>query len=167
MIFVLDWDEMIIAHLESIEDPNDIISIYPKYTEHLTDHGVDDLVQLMYKSQIETSYRYAMVQYAAPACIDKKDTPTPQLLSHLAAVRSAVQKKLKRRVRAILHLPVTKEDFGCIDLEKFGLGTKRTLEQWEEFSGIDPRAKFVSPGDSRFENCKQLEYVPLSAHDPQ
>ena len=72
--------------------------------------------------------------------------------------RYAIQ--LKRRVRAILHLPVKKEDFDHTDLEKFGLGTKRTLEQWKEFSGIDPLAKFVSPDDAQFDNCRQLEYVP-------
>ncbi|CAI5729185.1 unnamed protein product [Hyaloperonospora brassicae] len=225
MIFVRDWDEKIIAQWDSIENPNAIISIYPKSTEHLTDHGVDDLVQLMCMSRIETNDRDAMVQYAAPAWINKKDTPKPRLMSQLAggfnfgdckqvkevrndpytpylfhgeeysratrlwtagydfyapsedvayhwyetrkvvwernwSKRYAVQQKSKRRVRAILHLPVTKEDFDHTDLEKFALGTKRTLEQWKEFSGIDPLAKFVSPDDAQFDNCKQLEYVP-------
>ena len=77
--------------------------------------------------------------------------------------RYAIQ--LKRRVRAILHLPVKKEDFDHTDLEKFGLGTKRTLKHWKELSGIDPLTKFASPGDAQFDNYKQLEYVPLSVHD--
>ena len=77
--------------------------------------------------------------------------------------RYAIQ--LKRRVRAILHLPVKKEDFDHTDLEKFGLGTKRTLEQWKEFSGTNPLAKFVSPDDAQFDNYKQIMYVSLLAHD--
>ena len=75
--------------------------------------------------------------------------------------RYAVQQKLKRRVHAILHLPITKEDFDHTDQEEFGLGTKRTTEQWKEFSGIDHLAKFISPDDAQFDNCKQLEYVPF------
>ena len=34
-------------------------------------------------SQIETNGRHAMVHYAAPACIDKNDTPKPGLMSLL------------------------------------------------------------------------------------
>ena len=43
--------------------------------------------------------------------------------------RYAVQ--LKRRVREILLLPVAKKYFDHSGLEKFDLGTKRTLEQWK------------------------------------
>ena len=35
-------------------------------------------------SRIETNDRDAMVQYADPAGIDKKDTPKPRLMSQLA-----------------------------------------------------------------------------------
>ena len=45
---------------------------------------MDDLVQIMCISRIETNDRDAMVQYADPAGIDKKDTPKPRLMSHLA-----------------------------------------------------------------------------------
>ena len=72
MIFVRDWDEKIIAQWGSIGYSIAIILIYPKSTELLTDHGVDDLVQLMCMSYLETNDGDAMVQYAAPACIDKR-----------------------------------------------------------------------------------------------
>ena len=59
--------------------------------------------------------------------------PERSCRSAIEANVSAVQQKLKCHVRAILHLPVTKEDFDKPDLEKFGLGKKHTLEQWKEF----------------------------------
>ena len=49
MIFVRDWDEKIIAQWGSIESLTAIISVYPNSTEHLTDHGVDDLHFNIYK----------------------------------------------------------------------------------------------------------------------
>jgi hypothetical protein len=55
---------------------------------------------------------------------------------------------------------VTKEDFDRTDLDQFTLGTKRTFEQWKNFSGIDPLAKFVSSVAIQFNNCKELEFVP-------
>ena len=83
MIFVCDWDVKIIAQWEIIENLNSTISIDPKLTENLTDHGVNDLVQLMCMSRIEANDRNVMMQYAAPDWIDKKDTSKPQLMSQL------------------------------------------------------------------------------------
>uniref|UniRef100_A0AAV1TU46 Uncharacterized protein n=1 Tax=Peronospora matthiolae TaxID=2874970 RepID=A0AAV1TU46_9STRA len=226
MLFVRNWDENVIAQWDSIDNPNGIISIYPKSTEHLTNHEVDGMVQVMCMSRIETKDPDAMVQYAAPAWIDKKDMPKPRLMSQLAGGfnfgsckpvkevrndpytpylfhgeeysratrlwtagydfyapsddiayhwyeerkvvwerdwnrRYKVQQRSKRRVRSILKLPVTEEDFDHTDLEKFTLGTKRTLEQWKKFSGIDPLAEFISAEAIQFDNCaQQLEYVP-------
>ena len=66
MIFVCDWDVKIIAQWELIENLNSTISIDPKLTENLTDHGVNDLIQLMCMSRIETNNRNDMMQYADP-----------------------------------------------------------------------------------------------------
>ena len=82
--FLRDWDEKIIAQWGSIERSTATNSFYPDSIEHLTDHGVDDLVKLMYMSRIKTNDRDDMVQYADPAGIDKKDTPKPRLMSQLA-----------------------------------------------------------------------------------
>ena len=67
MVFVRDWDEKIIVQWGLIENTNATILICPNSTEYLTDHGVDDLIQLMCILQIETNERDAMVQHAAPA----------------------------------------------------------------------------------------------------
>lgn len=225
LIFIPDWDEKIMAQWDSLENPNAIISVYPKSTEHLTNHDVDDKVQLMCMSRIETQDADSMVQYAAPMWIDKKDTPKPRLMSQLAggfnfggctqaktvrndpytpylfhgeeysrasrlwtagydfyvpsediayhwyekrkvvwerdwSERWQIQQPSKRRIRYNLGLPVTAEDFDRTDIEKFQLGTKRTFEQWKNFSGIDPLAPFVASDAIQFNNCRELEYVP-------
>eukprot|EP00644_Phytophthora_capsici_P001598 jgi/Phyca11/131769/e_gw1.112.70.1 len=225
LVFIPDWDEKIIAQWDSLENPNAIISVYPKSTEHLTSHDVDDKVQLMCMSRIETQDADSMVQYAAPMWIDKKDTPKPRLMSQLAggfnfggckqakevrndpytpylfhgeeysrasrlwtagydfyvpsediayhwyekrkvvwerdwSQRYVIQQPSKRRIRHSLGLPVTKDDYDRTDLEKFTLGNKRTFEQWKNFSGIDPLAKFISSEAIQFNNCRELEYVP-------
>ncbi|KAI9916252.1 hypothetical protein PsorP6_017892 [Peronosclerospora sorghi] len=77
--------------------------------------------------------------------------------------RYRIQQQSKRRIRHILKLPVTKEDFDRTDLEKFSLGTKRTFQQWKNFSAIDPLAKFISTDVSQFNNCRELKYVPYEA----
>ncbi|KAF1793155.1 Alpha/Beta hydrolase fold [Phytophthora cactorum] len=218
LVFIPNWDEKIIAQWDSLANPNAIISVYPKSTEHLTKHDVDDKVQLMCMSRIETQDPDSMVQYAAPMWINKKDTPKPRLMSQLAggfnfggckqakevrndpytpylfhgeeysratrlwtagydfyvpsediayhwyekrkvvwerdwSERYVIQQPSKRRIRYNLKLPVTKEDFDRTDLDKFTLGTKRTFEQWKNFSGIDPLAKFVSNTATQFNNC--------------
>ncbi|KAF1781428.1 Alpha/Beta hydrolase fold [Phytophthora cactorum] len=84
LVFIPNWDEKIIAQWDSLANPNAIISVYPKSTEHLTKHDVDDKVQLMCMSRIETQDPDSMVQYAAPMWINKKDTPKPRLMSQLA-----------------------------------------------------------------------------------
>lgn len=84
LIFIPNWDEKIMAQWDSLENPYAIITVYPKSTEHLTLHDVDDKVQLMCMARIETQDKDTMVQYAAPMWIDKKDTPKPRLMSQLA-----------------------------------------------------------------------------------
>ncbi|RLN38271.1 hypothetical protein BBJ28_00021200 [Nothophytophthora sp. Chile5] len=84
LVFIPKWDEKIAAQWDSLNNPMAIVSVYPKSTEHLTKHDVDDKVQLMCMSRIETKDKDSMVQYAAPMWIDKKDTPKPRLMSQLA-----------------------------------------------------------------------------------
>uniref|UniRef100_H3H1B0 BD-FAE-like domain-containing protein n=1 Tax=Phytophthora ramorum TaxID=164328 RepID=H3H1B0_PHYRM len=232
LVFIPDWDEKIVAQWDSLENPNAIISVYPKSTEHLTKHDVDDKVQLMCMSRIETQDADSMVQYAAPMWIDKKDTPKPRLMSQLAggfnfggcrqakevrndphtpylfhgeeysratrlwtagfdfyvpsediayhwyekrkvvwerdwSERYVIQQPSKRRIRYSLGLPVTKQDFDRTDLDKFTLGTKRTFEQWRNFSGIDPLAKYISSDVTQFNNCRELHMSGLPCLDPR
>ena len=71
----------------------------PKVTEHSTDHGVDDQVQLMCKLQIDTNDRDAILQHAAPDWIDKKDLPKPRLMSQLAGGFNLGDRKRVKEVR--------------------------------------------------------------------
>ncbi|RHY88133.1 hypothetical protein DYB31_010851, partial [Aphanomyces astaci] len=67
------------------------------------------------------------------------------------------------RIRAQLGLPTSSDDYDKTDMDKFMVGTKRTMNQFIEFSGINPLATY--PGDkveNQFNNCKDLEYVPVS-----
>jgi hypothetical protein len=225
LMFVPRWDEKIMAQWDSLDNPRAIITVYPKSTEHLTGHTMEDAVQLMCKARIETKDADSMIQYAAPMWILKKDTPKPRLMSQLAGgfnfgscsqakevrndpytpylfhgeeysraarlwtsgydfytpsddivfhwyekrkvvwerdwgERWVIQQASKRRVRYCLGLPVTAEDFDRTDLDQFRLGTKRTMEQWIKFSGIDPLAEYVGTDVAQFNNCEELEYVP-------
>ncbi|RHY13575.1 hypothetical protein DYB36_004171 [Aphanomyces astaci] len=74
-----------------------------------------------------------------------------------------LQQPAKRRIRAQLGLPTSSDDYDKTDMDKFMVGTKRTMNQFIEFSGINPLATY--PGDkveNQFNNCKDLEYVPVS-----
>ncbi|OQR96832.1 hypothetical protein THRCLA_07154 [Thraustotheca clavata] len=74
--------------------------------------------------------------------------------------RWIIQQKSKRRVRKILGLSTTSEEYFDQDMEKFSLGTKRTMAQFIKFSGIDPAAPYDNGNDYQFDNCHELEYVP-------
>ena len=82
LVFVPDWDEKIIAQWDSLENPNAIISVYPKSMAH-TKSRVDNL-HFMCTSRIETDDPDSMVQYGTPIWILKVDMPKPRLSSQLA-----------------------------------------------------------------------------------
>ncbi|KDO28062.1 hypothetical protein SPRG_20220 [Saprolegnia parasitica CBS 223.65] len=75
--------------------------------------------------------------------------------------RYFVQQASKRRVRAMLGLPITTfEDVDRTELSRFGLGQERTMDQFIAFSGIDPLAEFIKGETRQFDNCKLLTRVP-------
>ncbi|KDO28303.1 hypothetical protein SPRG_06353 [Saprolegnia parasitica CBS 223.65] len=76
--------------------------------------------------------------------------------------RYVVQQKAKRRIRTVLGLSTTSDDYDKTDIDKFGLGTKRTFEQFRAFSGIDPTAAYYKDNYAQFNNCRDLEYVPYN-----
>ncbi|KAJ0403153.1 hypothetical protein ATCC90586_010200 [Pythium insidiosum] len=84
LVFVPKWDERVIAQWEATENPKAIITVYPKSTEHLGNSAMEEKVQLMCHSRIETEDPDAMIQYGAPIWMDKKDVPKPRLMSQLA-----------------------------------------------------------------------------------
>lgn len=73
--------------------------------------------------------------------------------------RFVIQQRSRRRIRHVLGLPVSISDVDMTEIEKFSLGTKRTFEQWKEFSKIDPLAPFDSTTERQFENCDELQLV--------
>ncbi|OQS02631.1 hypothetical protein THRCLA_05015 [Thraustotheca clavata] len=74
--------------------------------------------------------------------------------------RYVIQQNAKRRIRTVLGLPTTSDDYDKTDIEKFALGTKRTFAQFQEFSGINPLAAYYKDNYAQFNNCRDLEYVP-------
>ncbi|KAF1313277.1 Hydroxyproline n-acetylglucosaminyltransferase, partial [Globisporangium splendens] len=225
LVFIKNWDEKVVAQWESVENPNAIITVYPKSTEHMASMETDTNVQLMCHSRIESEDMDSMIQYGAPIWLQKSKVPKPRLMSQLAGgfnfgnckqakeirndpytpylfhgeeysraarlwthgydfyvpsedivyhwyeprkvvwerdwgERYVIQQASKRRIRYALGLPVTKEDFDRTDLDKFRLGTKRTMTQWIKFSGINPLAKYIGTDVEQFKNCGVLEYVP-------
>ncbi|KAF0716620.1 Aste57867_2749 [Aphanomyces stellatus] len=100
--------------------------------------------------------------------------PTHMVVYHWFEVRKYVwdedwgtkwklQQPAKRRIRAAMGLPITVDDYDKTDFDKFRVGTKRTMNQFIDFSGINPLAPFKSDNENQFDNCRDLEYVPVAA----
>ncbi len=71
------------------------------------------------------------------------------------------QQPAKRRIRAALGLPITSDDYDKTDFHKFTVGKKRTMNQFIDFSGINPLAPYKGTSTDQFAHCKDLEYVPV------
>lgn len=84
LVFIDKWDEELIGQWESVENPNAIITVYPKSTDHLFNKDADDKLQLMCVSRIETGDPDSMIQYGAPIWLDKATMKKPRLMSQLA-----------------------------------------------------------------------------------
>ncbi|RHY21450.1 hypothetical protein DYB37_009910, partial [Aphanomyces astaci] len=54
------------------------------------------------------------------------------------------------------------DDYDKTDMDKFMVGTKRTMNQFIEFSGINPLAPHQGTSTDQFVNCGDLTYVPVS-----
>ncbi|RQM20581.1 hypothetical protein B5M09_006858 [Aphanomyces astaci] len=88
--------------------------------------------------------------------------PRKAIWDHDWGKRSVIARRSQRRIRAALGLPTTKDDYDKTDLDKFSLGTKRTMEQFIAFSGINPTASWIEDNEHQFDVCppKELHYVP-------
>ncbi|CAK4693850.1 unnamed protein product [Aphanomyces euteiches] len=69
----------------------------------------------------------------------------------------------QRRIRAALGLPTSSDDYDTTELTKFSVGSKRTMAQFKEFSGIDPTASWIEDNEHQFDVCppKELKHVPF------
>ncbi|CAK4147942.1 unnamed protein product [Aphanomyces euteiches] len=99
--------------------------------------------------------------------------PTHMVVYHWFEVRKYVwdedwgrkwklQQPAKRRIRAALGLPVTADDYDKTDFDNFRVGTKRTMNQFIDFSGINPLAPYKGTSTDQFVNCGEHKYVPVS-----
>ncbi|DAZ92608.1 TPA: hypothetical protein N0F65_009571 [Lagenidium giganteum] len=84
LIFVSKWDERLVSQWDAIENPNAIITVYPKSTEHLGNKDSEEKLQLMCNSRIESEDKDSMIQYGAPIWLDKSTVKKPRLMSQLA-----------------------------------------------------------------------------------
>nr|CCA18910.1 conserved hypothetical protein [Albugo laibachii Nc14] len=85
IVFVPSWDELIIKEWEAAENPNAIITVYPKPVDFMNTTNNKNLTQRMCQAYIESSDEDAMVQYGA-ALIEMKPAPAkPLLMSQMAA----------------------------------------------------------------------------------
>ncbi|KAG9415910.1 hypothetical protein AC1031_000296 [Aphanomyces cochlioides] len=75
------------------------------------------------------------------------------------SARYVIQQRSKRRIRRVLGLPTTSDDYDATDIHLFSLGTKRTFKQFQNFSGIDPLAAYAGTKGNQFNNCRLLEFV--------
>ncbi|KAF0716621.1 hypothetical protein As57867_002743, partial [Aphanomyces stellatus] len=65
--------------------------------------------------------------------------------------KTVIAKRSQRRIRAALGLPASSDDYDRTDLAKFSIGTKRTMEQYKAFSGIDPLAAWIEDNEHQFD----------------
>jgi hypothetical protein len=224
LVFVPKWDEKAVLNWEATNNPNAILTVYPKSTEYKEDHSKDDKMGVMCTARIEQPDPDSMVQYQGVVWLDRDNTTKPRLMSQFAGgfnfgscqayrdvpndpytpilfygeeyVRAArlwtwgydfyapsvdilfhyfetrtkiweldwvkkfpVMARSKRRVRFMLGLPVSVDDFDHAELAKYGLGKKRSFAQWKQFSGIDPEAPWTNKTRSQFQNCGELQLV--------
>ncbi|ETV75347.1 hypothetical protein H257_10208 [Aphanomyces astaci] len=73
--------------------------------------------------------------------------------------RYVIQQQSKRRIRALLGLPVTSNDYDTTNMSQFGLGHLRSMASFIEFSRIDPLAPKDGLNSQQFQNCGTLTYV--------
>ncbi|CAH0519925.1 unnamed protein product [Peronospora belbahrii] len=105
MVFVPDWDEKIMAQWDSVENPNAIISTYPKDIINIASRKVDDTMHIMCLARIEVNIADAMVMYDPASVIKKKDTPKAILVSQLAGGFNFGGCKQAKEVRNDPHTP--------------------------------------------------------------
>lgn len=73
--------------------------------------------------------------------------------------------KANRRIRQLLRLPVSIQDEQLEQFETYTLGSQRSMEAWQQFSGVDPRAAYNESTTHQFSLCaaiasNKVHYVP-------
>ncbi|KAL3673332.1 hypothetical protein V7S43_001048 [Phytophthora oleae] len=70
-----------------------------------------------------------------------------------------------RRIRRLLKLPVSVQDGQLEQAEAYAVGNQRSMEAWQQFSGVDPRASYNESTTNQFSLCGamasgKVHYVP-------
>jgi hypothetical protein len=70
-----------------------------------------------------------------------------------------------RRIRRLLGLPASVQDDALEQADAYALGSQRSMEAWQKFSGVDPRAGFNEATTNQFTLCGaiasgEVHYVP-------
>lgn len=70
-----------------------------------------------------------------------------------------------RRIRRLLNLPVSVQGDQLEQPEAYALGSQRSMEAWQQFSGVDPRAPYDESTTNQFSLCGamasgKVHYVP-------
>ncbi|RHY21465.1 hypothetical protein DYB32_009804, partial [Aphanomyces invadans] len=133
LVFVSHWDMQLKAEFDAVRNPKAILTAYPKSTTRTFDRWTTQWFGL------NVVYHH----YEARPVVWERDWPD----------RYIVQQRSKRRIRTVLGLPVTSDDFDATNITQFGLGTARTMAEFIAFSGIDPRAQKDGDNTQQFMNC--------------
>ncbi|RLO13561.1 hypothetical protein DYB28_005846 [Aphanomyces astaci] len=137
---------------------------------------IDDDAMMQYSAPAQQfmPYRFSPVlasQFAggfnfgsAAAALQVRNDPFTPFLFHGEEYSKAARLfthgyQSKRRIRALLGLPVTSNDYDTTNMSQFGLGHLRSMASFIEFSGIDPLAPKDGLNSQQFQNCGTLTYV--------
>merc|ERR1711920_314566 len=85
---------------------------------------------------------------------------------HDWGTRSKGMERAKRRIRHILGAKKSSEDFDHEELDVYGLGDKRTIEQFWNFTGVDFDAPWTGD-DYQFDVCGGVSFVPFDNSDEE
>jgi len=107
--------------------------------------------KMFQSTQVANNYNFMSMEWV------QKCGMTPQFIRK-------IYDRTAERIATVLGFSEGGKDVKALSLlTKYGLGTKRTLDQLIEFTGIDIRNKVIYA-----DRCKQLEWVPYEAeYDPE
>lgn len=86
---------------------------------------------------------------------DQPETPDPRAAAAIA--------RSSRRIRRLLGLSTSVADEPLEDQALYSLGAARSMDQWQQYSQIDPRAPFNESTTNQFTVCdRRLHFVPFN-----
>ncbi|GMF16785.1 unnamed protein product [Phytophthora lilii] len=98
--------------------------------------------------------------------------PSGDLHDHTEERRQRRTDEANRRIRRLLGLPVSVQDGQLDEFERYAVGKQRSMEAWQRFSGVDPRAAFNESTTNQFSLCGavaggKVHYVPRAGQEAE